>query len=51
MLAANGIANPDPAEVYKLSKSISAALLNHRGSSLVESRETGARRWSLADRD
>ena len=50
MVAAAGIANPDPAEVYKLAKSVSAALLNHRGSSLVESREGGQRRWSLAER-
>ena len=51
MIAAHGVSNPDPAEVYKLSKSISAALLNYRGASLIESRETGARRWALADRD
>ena len=49
--AARGVTNPDPAEVYKLSKSISAALLNHRGASLVQGLETGCRRWSLVDRD
>ena len=47
MLADHGIANPDPAEAYKLAKSVASALLNHRGADLVESRETGTRRWSL----
>lgn len=51
MIADHGVANPDLAEVYKLAKSVSSALLNHRGSDLVESLETGCRRWSLAGRD
>jgi hypothetical protein len=51
MIVGHGIANPDPAEVYKLSKSISAALLNHRSPAIVESLETGQRRWAVADRD
>jgi hypothetical protein len=51
MIADAGIANPDPAEVYKLAKSVSSALLNHRGADLVESLETGCRRWSLAGSD
>ena len=38
----------DPAEVYKLAKSVSSSLLNHRGPDLVESLETGCRRWSIA---
>jgi hypothetical protein len=51
MIAAKGITEPPLAEVYKLSKSVSAALLCHKGPSLVQHRDTHPVGWSLADRN
>jgi len=47
MLATKGVTDPDRAEFYKLSKSVSSALLCHKGQSIMAHRETAPIRWSL----
>jgi hypothetical protein len=49
MLKAQGIANPDQKEFYKLVKSVSSALISHKGKSLVIHDQGNPFRWSLSE--
>jgi hypothetical protein len=49
MLRAQGVADPDEKEFYKLVKSVSSALISHGGKSLVRHDQSNPFRWSIQD--